>query len=186
MIREFLLTVSIMAVVSCSAVSEGSDHEGLTAKASAEYAQPLRPGGVDGSPFWNIHSTRFTYAPAFDFKTVDGAESYRFTLTHENGEEHVFVAASPRESLSSVWNDVLPGNVTLVVEGLDSKGEVVGLAGERKFTRAYPFVAKEDAPARPYREAALKACLYVHNMPAVQHWKNSVTPDMSYPYNAYV
>ena len=186
MIREFLLTVSIMAVVSCSAVSDGSNHEDLTAKASAEYAQPLRPGGVDGSPFWNIHSTRFTYAPAFDFKTVDGAESYRFTLTHENGEEHVLVAASPRESLSSVWNDVLPGNVTLVVEGLDGKGEVLGLAGERKFTRAYPFVAKEEAPARPYREAALKACLYVHNMPAVQHWKNSVTPDMSYPYNAYV
>ena len=120
MIREFLLTAAVIAVVSCSTSAEHDKLVDLTAKASAEYAQPLRPGGIDGSPFWNIHSTRFTYAPAFDFKTVDGAESYRFTLTHENGEEHVFVAASPRESLSSVWNDVLPGNVTLVVEGFDS------------------------------------------------------------------
>lgn len=186
MIREFLLTVSAMAVISCSGVPEGNNDEDLTAKAAAEYAVPLRPGGVDGSPFWNIHSTRFTYAPAFDFSVVDGAVTYRFRVTHENGEEYVFEAKSPVESLSSVWNDVAPGNVTLIVEGLDAEGKVKGVAGERRFVRAYPFVANEEVPARGYREAALKACLYVHNMPAVQNWKTSKVPDMSYPYNAYV
>ena len=90
---------------------------------------PLRPGGVDGSPFWNIHSTRFTYAPAFDFSVVDGAVTYRFRVTHENGEEYVFEAKSPVESLSSVWNDVAPGNVTLIVEGLDAEGKVLPVRG---------------------------------------------------------
>ena len=186
MIREIILTASVMAVVSCSTPARQSKPEDLTAKAAAEYSVPLRPGGVDGSPFWNVHSTRFTYAPAFNFAEVEGAESYRFTLTHENGDKHVFQAETPIENLSSIWNDVTPGNVTLVVEGIGADGEVTGVAGDRAFVRAYPFVAKDDAPARSYREAALKACLYVHNMPAVQHWKNSVTPDMSYPYNAYV
>lgn len=183
--RLFLLSICA-AAVSCVSSHDQADNEELTRLAEAEYLVPVRQGGVDGSPFWNIHSTRFLYAPAFDFGVVDGAEKYRYTLKHENGVELIFESECPSDNLSAVWSDVEPGNVKLSVEGVNGAGETIGRAGEREFFRAYPFVAKGDAPARSYREAALKACLYVHNMPAVQHWKESKTPDMSYPYNAYV
>ena len=184
--RSLVFAAIIFAVAACSQASDSSEFESLTAQAESEYLVPLKQGGVDGSPFWNIHSSRFTYAPAFGFNDVEGACSYRYTIRQEHGENLVFQADSPRESLAPVWNDILPGNVVLTVEAVGPTGETTAIAGEREFFRAYPFVAREDAPARGYREAALKACLYVHNMPAVQHWKNSVTPDMSYPYNAYV
>ena len=181
---NFLLIFSIL-FVSCNSFNI-SENNKLTSIAAEEYLTPLRPGGVDGSPFWNIHAHRFTYAPAFDFQVVDGAVSYLFTINHESGDVCSFVASTPLASLAEVWGSIAPGKVALKVEGLDNGGNVVGVAGKREFTRAYPFVAKDDKPARGYREAAMKACLYVHNMPAVQHWKSSIEPDMSYPYNAYV
>ena len=182
----FFFVAVMFASAACQPTSESSECKSLTAQAESEYLIPLRPGGVDGSPFWNIHATRFTYAPAFGFNEVEGASAYRFTIRQDGRPDLVFQTSSPQESLSSVWNEIIPGKVSLTVEALSSSGETVGLAGEREFVRAYPFVARKETPARGYREAALKACLYVHNMPSVQHWKNSSSPDMSYPYNAYV
>lgn len=181
--RMSLCAAIFFAAVSCSHTSEQMS---LTAQAKAEYLVPLRPGGEDGSPYWNTYSTRFTYAPAFDFNEVEGASRYRFIISQENGQDIVFYSSTPRESLSEVWNDIIPGKVVLTVEAVGTSDETLSVAGKREFNRAYPFVAKKESPARNYREAALKACLYVHNMPSVQHWKTSVTPDMSYPYNAYV
>ena len=183
MIRNLLLLAAAFLLVSCG---NSSSDKKLTEKASKEYLEPLRPGGVDGSPFWNIHSQRFVYAPAFDFKAVDGAVKYSFQAVHENGDLLSFDALRPTESLAEIWNEVLPGKVSLKVEALGPDGKVIGVAGEREFVRAYPFVAGQIEPARDYREAAIKACLFIHNMKAVQHWKDHQTPDMSYPYNAYV
>ena len=184
--NRFFLSAILFLAISCAGSPDRTVYDDLTERAEQEYMIPLRQGGVNGSPFWNIHATRFLYAPSFDFKCVEGAERYRYTIIKENGEEVVFFAATPSEPLTKVWNDIEPGKVRLVVEGVSADGEVVARTGEREFFRAWPFVAKEEAPARDYREAALKACLYVHNMPAVQNWKNSRVPDMSYPYNAYV
>ena len=170
----------------CSSPSLKQNPDSLTEAAAADYLVPLRPGGVDGSPFWNIHANRFLYAPAFDFKSVEGAAQYRFTLMQNGHDGRIFYSDIPTSDLSSVWNELAADSVRIVVEGVAKDGSVVGLAGKRNFFRAYPFVAREDSPARGYREAALKACLYVHNMPAVQNWKTSCEPDMSYPYNAYV
>lgn len=183
MIRNLLLLATAFLLVSCG---NNSSDKKLTEKASKEYLEPLRPGGVDGSPFWNIHSQRFVYAPSFDFKAVDGAVKYSFQAVHENGDLLSFDALRPTESLAEIWNEVLPGKVSLKVEALGPDGKVIGVAGEREFVRAYPFVAGQIEPARDYREAAIKACLFIHNMKAVQHWKDHQTPDMSYPYNAYV
>lgn len=176
--KNIFVLVSAFLLLSCA--------DSLTERASQEYLVPLRPGGVEGSPFWNVHASRFTYAPAFGFAPVSGAERYLFTLEQEGREPVTFEAAAPTAALSCVWNELVPGQVKLSVHGLGKDGKAAGLSGERVFIRAYPFVYKEEKPLRGYREAALKACLYVHNMPAVQHWKTSRQPDMSYPYNAYV
>ena len=181
--RNLLLLVVAFLLVSCG---NGVSDKKLTERASQEYLEPLRPGGVDGSPFWNIHSKRFVYAPAFDFKEIEGAVKYIFKAVHEEGGHYCFDALSPTESLAEIWNDIPPGNVSLTVEALGRDGKVIGLSGEREFVRAYPFVAGQIHPAGGYREAAIKASLYIHNMKAVQHWKNHKVPDMSYPYNAYV
>ena len=39
----------------------------LGALAREDYAHAVRPGGVGGSPFWNIYARMFMYPPAFDF-----------------------------------------------------------------------------------------------------------------------
>lgn len=177
------LFAAVLFLISCS---QTDSYQNLTDRASNEYLVPIRPGGVDGSPFWNGYAKRFVYAPAFDFSEVEGADRYFFKVFPEKGDSMVFCSDNPKASLSEIWNDIPVGNVSLRVEAADAEGETVGIAGEREFVRAYPFVAGEVHPARDYREAAVKASLYIHNMKAVQHWKTHTLPDMSYPYNAYV
>lgn len=69
----YAAAVSVLAV-SCKT----SDiNEKLNAQARAEYLQPIHPGSADGSvSFWNAYATKFIYAPAFDFKAVEGVKPY--------------------------------------------------------------------------------------------------------------
>ena len=53
--------------------------------AVAESLLAIRPGEPGKSPFWNGHARQFIVAPAFDFKPVERAASYRFVLTFEDG-----------------------------------------------------------------------------------------------------
>ena len=62
--------------------------------------------------------------------------SYRFTIQPKDGEPLSFTADRPTQALSRVWNDVPEGLTTVVVEGLDASGKVVGQAGERTFYRS--------------------------------------------------
>jgi len=49
--------------------------------AAREHAKtPIRAGVPDVRPFWNAHSKAFIHPPAFEFKEVDGASEYRFSL----------------------------------------------------------------------------------------------------------
>ena len=52
---------------------EVSQLEALNKQATSEYEQPIRPGGVDGQPFWNINAKKFIYAPVLGFGSVEGA-----------------------------------------------------------------------------------------------------------------
>ena len=106
----------------------------LAAGASDE-SVPVRPGGVDGRPFWNGHSAKFIYAPAFDFKTVEGAVKYRFTVVDDALQVHSFESDRPTAPLSPVWKDLPTGYARVLVEGVDSAGRVVGKCGSRRFWR---------------------------------------------------
>ena len=72
--------LAVSAVVSGLSQMAGRAAD-LDALAREDYAHAIRPGGVDGSPFWNKYSRMFMYPPAFDFsKGGPGTVKYRFTV----------------------------------------------------------------------------------------------------------
>lgn len=211
--RHFL--TACMAVLTLAACcNDGEvDFSELNAQAGSEYLEPVRPGYEGRQPYWNEFATKFIYAPAFDFKEVAGAEEYCYKVYWKDdkwtkpvqgrpydemppAEEvlaripadavlYSFKADKPNLSLSPVWNDVPAGNVTLVVEGVTKEGKSYGIAGVREFLRDFPFCGPYNDAVRDYTEAAILASLFVHKMPAVQSWKDSTEPDMSYAHNTY-
>jgi len=197
--RLFPLAIAL-ALVACS-----NKGESLNEQAAKEYLNPIRPGYLGANPYWNAYSNKFIFAPAFDFKEVEGAAKYRYTAVQPvqdtsglaerwivlppyegEGQKWEFTSSTPHEALSEVWNEITPGWTELRVEALDAKGQVLGLAGRRVFLRDFPFEGPYNGPARDYRDAAIRALVFVHNLPYVQHWKDHTTPDMTYPQNAYV
>lgn len=156
----------------------------LNAEAVKEYQQPIRPGGVSTTPFWNGFSKKFLYAPAFDFKKIDHAEKYLFTV-RQGSRSWSFKANSPTADLSPVWAALPVGTTEVVVHGLDHHGKTLGEAGRRRFFRDFPFHGPYPDATRSYREAALKAAYFVHRMAPIQYWKTHNEPDMSYDKNAY-
>lgn len=181
--KSILFTIALCcAMVSCAPKDVNIQ---LTETAANEYLTPVHPGNAE-RPYWNGFAKKFIYAPSFDFGTVQGAESYRYTATVEGGQSWSFTAVSPQQPLSPIWNSIPQGSdVTLVVEGVDASGAVVGVAGKRSFWRDYGFNPPYTGAVRGYREAAILGMLYVHTMPAVQNFKNSSEPDMSYPHFTY-
>ncbi len=185
--RKILLAATMLIL--CIACQEKViETEKLNNQAIAEYNTPIRPGYEGRNPYWNKFSKKFMYAPAFDFKVAEGAESYKYTITQdvkENAKEWSFTAEAPYLSLAPVWKDVEVGNVILKVEALDKEGNTIAVAGERKFYRDAPFKGPYHEAVRGYKDAAVMALLYIHNMKAIQNWKNDTLPDMSYELNTY-
>src|SRR4051812_38101998 len=75
-------------------------------QAVEESLAPIRPGVPGKTPFWNSQAKQFIWAPAFDFKTVENATSYRFIGTSEDGSTHTFDAPEPWAPLTPVWKDL--------------------------------------------------------------------------------
>ena len=183
--RTMLMAAVMLLLVSCGQKEE-EGFETLNAQAAEEYLQPIRPAYEGRNPSWNGFSRKFLYAPAFGFETAEGAASYRYTVKNpKTGEEWSFEADRPDTNLSPIWNDITPADVHLTVEALDKDGKVIKTVGERDFLRDFPFQGPYPGKARPYQEAAMRAALYAHRMPAMQSWKTSYEPDMSYCLNAY-
>ncbi|MCQ2143584.1 MAG: hypothetical protein MJY56_05895 [Bacteroidales bacterium] len=155
--------------------------EKLNRQAMEEYLEPIRPGYEGKNGYWNRFSLKFIYAPAFDIAPVEGAVSYRFTVTPKDGEGFSlsFNADTPYSPLSPVWDEIPVGNVRLVVEALMADGSATVLF-EREFLRDFPFDGPYCEAPRSYSEAVKYAILYVHRMPQVQSWLTQSTPDMSY------
>ena len=184
--KSLLAATMLILCIACG--EKVSTTEKLNTQAISEYNIPIRPGYEGKNPYWNKFSKKFMYAPAFDFKAVDGATLYKYTITQEvkeNAKKWSFTAEAPNLSLAPVWQDIEVGNVTLTVEALDKEGKTIASAGERKFYRDAPFKGPRHEAVRSYKEAALMALLYIHNMKAIQNWKNDTLPDMSYELNTY-
>ena len=147
---------------------------------------PIRPGAPGRAPFWNENAKQFTAAPAFDFKPIAGAKSYRFTVTSADGATQTFEAPEPFQPLTPIWASVPVGTVQLRVEGLQQRGGAfVGLAGERKFHRAAVFHGPYGQPVRPYGESAAAALSGLIHEKFVQHWRTTGRPDPGYALYRY-
>ncbi len=182
MLKYLLLLVAAWSLTSCCD-SANIDAE-LARQALDEYDQPIRPASEGRNPCWNKFANRFIYAPTFDFSTHEGAANYRYTVM-VGDESWSFTADVPTAPLTEIWRDVKVGDAKLTVEAMDAAGKVIDTVGCREFRRDCPFCPPYNQNVRPYREAAVMALLYVHNMEAVQHWKGSQEPLMSYSHNTY-
>ena len=177
--KKLSITLLILAAALSVACSPDA---ALNKRAQEEYNHPIRKG----EPYWNLFAKKFTFAPAFGFPVVEGAVNYKYLVRQEGVEKASFMASLPTEDLGRIWASIPPGECVLDVVALDSAGDSIGLSGKREFVRDFPFKTGGPAPAKSYRQTALDAILYVHNMPSTKHWQHSSTPDMSYVMNAYV
>lgn len=148
--------------------------ETLSEMVARDLEKPVRPGGVAGRPFWNRYSVQFMYPPAFDFAAVEGAVRYRFTVTDDVLNDHVFEAEKPTADLSPVWKDIPVGYARVSVEGIGTNGAVCGVAGTRRFWRSAPFVPSR---AWGYGEAAKRYYAYLFGQPNTVHFRERGTPD---------
>ena len=145
--HTLIALATLFLCISCG--QETSSIEKLNEQAIAEYNIPIRPGYEGRNPYWNKFANKFMYAPAFDFKEIEGAATYRYTVKEnntENAQKWSFTDDAPNKSLAPIWQQITSGYVTLTVEALDKDNNVIGKAGKRSFYRNAPFTV-------PYREA---------------------------------
>ncbi len=161
------------------------DYVKLNAQAAEEYLRPVHPGIRGQVPFWNGYSFKFIYAPSFDFDDVEGAAGYLYTIS--SGERsYSFNAATPRDPLSPVWDQIPVGPASLCVQALDADGNPLGEPLNRSFERDNPFQGPYEPAPRGYREAALMAATFIHNSPVAQGWlRDGAKPSLRYQLNCY-
>ena len=177
----------VLMLLPATAASPTINYKKVNAQALREYRQPLRPGTNGINPFWNGFAKKFIFAPAFDFSETAGARQYLFEISDAGGHQWTMKAKSPKASLALVWEKIPGGtDVTLKVWALGQDGQKMGQpVGERSFLRDFPFQGPYNQPARPYKEAALKAMLYIHRLKTIRHWADHQEPNMDYRHNTY-
>ena len=184
-----LFPAILFARILCSCTQGESNQIKIQEKILESYNTPIRPGYEGKNPYWNKFAKKFMYAPAFDFKAIDGAEVYRYTVKEaiqdSTARSWTFTAEAPNLALSPIWQDIAVGDVQLKVEAIDKEGHVLGLAGEREFYRDAPFSPPYHDAVRDYKESAILAMICIHNMEPIQNWKKGPHPDMSYNLNTY-
>lgn len=174
--------VSVLAIAMLAASNVPQEIDDLNAR---DLAAEVRPGGVDGSPFWNVNSRQFLYAPRFDVRPVENACSYRYCVVDAKGKRHVFRSEAAQSPLTPVWRDVAPGSAVLEVVGLDAEGNAVGRAWRREFHRAEPFAPGSYPPAaRSYRECARRGLEWMFRYHPVVSWRTNVF-DKTYQLNCF-
>ena len=147
--------------------------------AAAEWGQA--PNGE----FWNGHSKRFIYAPAFGFGKVEGAAKYSVEVTDDYHRELRFETDVPTVSLEPVWAKLPVGYVTVSVRGVGADGRLLGEAGRRTFWKKAAFTGKYEPAKRTYALARNKVFDYVLGLPQMRYLLEHGRPDPSYPLNGY-
>ena len=173
-----------MEIVKTGRFSPENASDKLAAQSFADALLPVRRTFEDGQVFWNGFARQFIYAPYFEFKKLEGAVKYRFTVIGSDKAELVFDADSPYAALTPVWGAVPEGDTTVKAVGLDADGKELGVSGERKFYRMQPFDNAYAPKAKPYLEVAKGVYHYLLTMNAIQYLKSGRT-DPDYTHYCY-
>lgn len=181
---KFLFTAAIVA--GTVSLISAQQPDPFAQQARAESVIPLHPGIPGLQPFWNQASHQFIYAPAFDYKTVPGAASYKFDIISLVDSSHYnFQSSVPYAPLSPVWTDIPIGYFNLKAIAFNSEGKELEVAGEGKYYRAAYFNGVYHAPAMAYDKSAMTALNNLLNKDFVNYWFQHKTNDPSYEYYRY-
>jgi hypothetical protein len=161
------------------------DYEKIREDAVAESLIPISPGIPGDKPFWNGYSKQFIHVPSFDFRNVDGAVKYKFTIVASDNHEYSFISQNPWADLSPVWKQVPVGFLALEVQGLDTNGKPVGQFSSRKFYKASAFNGPYNKKVMNYGESAKFALQYLYNLGHFQNWKINAAPDTTFDLYCY-
>jgi hypothetical protein len=109
--------------------------------------QTCLPGPGQAAQFWHRYPSdsvkTFVYAPWFDFQSVPGAKSYRFTVGKAS-----FDAATPNAWLTPIWKDLNSGlwaRNTVTMTALAGDGTPLGETQQRTFKKRFAFGAEPMA-----------------------------------------
>lgn len=156
---------AILGVLSAAAAFAAADIDALVRE---DLKHEVRPGGVNGSPFWNANARFFMYAPSFDFPADERAKGYQFDVVCADGKVRVFYAPRPTASLAPVWADLPAGWTSVMCRSLDRREDRHMLKGCRTFWKQAPFTGKYPPAARSYGECAKLAMGWIYEQPS---WK---------------
>lgn len=147
--------------------------------AQEESAEPIRPGVPGKTPFWNGKARQFIWAPAFEYKTIEGATTYQYIIKSE-GKEYGFKSNIPYAPLSIVWKKMPVGTFTLNVVALDNKGTKIAEVGSGKYYKAAFFNGIYHEPVMSYDASARLALDHLLDEKYVKYWLENKQPDPKY------
>lgn len=105
MVPDMRRTIIAILIAFLSASCSMDKETELKEEIPAAYDNPIRPGYEGRNPYWNKFAIKFMYAPAFDFKEVEGAVANRYTVTHNIEDapfSYSFTEEAPNLSLAPV------------------------------------------------------------------------------------
>jgi len=166
-------------------VKSDINYQKIRKQAVRESLIPIRPGIPNQQPFWNNYSVRFIHAPSFNFKPVNDAKKYKFTLSSSDNMKYCFIADNPWADLSPVWEKIPVGNLSLEVYGIDKNGALLDMAGSKSFYKASAFNGPYNKKVMDYKESVKRAMKYIYKLDHIQNWKTFGSPDSTYDLYCY-
>ena len=158
---------AVVALVCASFAAEAApDREEIRKLVAEDLRHEVRPGGVNGQPFWNKAARFFMYPPAFDFPPTKTAVRYRFEVIDAKGKIRVFEAKEPTASLAPVWADLPTGWTSVMCLSVDRIEDHTLLRGSRVFWKQAPFTGDYPPAACGYAEFARRAKGWLFAQPA--------------------
>jgi hypothetical protein len=143
---------------------------------------PIHPGFPGKQEFWNKNSKMFKYAPSFNNNNkswlFNEPRMYRYiAFSFTDRKEYTFIASTPYEALTPIWDKIPNGNVYLKVEGLSSNGVDIDLAGSRMFCKSSVFCPPYPESKYSYHQALLLGLKYLYNQKYIKSWYFTGKPD---------
>jgi maltose/maltodextrin transport system substrate-binding protein len=143
--------------------------------------QPVRPGQPGERAFWNVHSERFIYAPAFDFEARSDAAAYRVVArAHADSRRYTTNVDHPWSAFPTLWQQLPCDRITLTVEAIGSGGEIIDTVGTRSLLKSPAFNGPYSDPPYSYRESARRSLQDLLHQDRIQHWLEHGEPGDGY------